>query len=171
MPHPFVTQLRFARSELRRCLGGVSEEEGRHRLKPMNSISWIVGHLTDQEHSYWVLIAQDQQLAPELGHLVGYGQPASTPSLEEMWVVWHKVTAAADKYLDTLTADTLQTHLTWQGQRRAESIGTMLQRNIYHYWFHTGEAHAIRQQLGHQNLPQFVGDMSKAIYQPEVPSQ
>jgi hypothetical protein len=43
----------------------------------------------------------------------------------------------------------------------------MLTRNIYHYWFHTGEAHAIRQMLGHGRLPQFVGDMSTAMYRPE----
>ena len=36
----------------------------------------------------------------------------------------------------------------------------MLLRNVYHYWFHTGEAHAVRQSLGHQGLPEFVGDMS-----------
>ena len=38
----------------------------------------------------------------------------------------------------------------------------------YHYWFHTGEAHAIRQMLGHQDLPQFVGEMSSALYRPEA---
>jgi hypothetical protein len=37
----------------------------------------------------------------------------------------------------------------------------------YHYSFHTGEAHAIRQQLGQPDLPQFVGDMSKVLYQAE----
>jgi len=37
----------------------------------------------------------------------------------------------------------------------------------YHYWFHTGEAHAIRQMLGRGELPQFVGDMTKAFYRPE----
>jgi hypothetical protein len=35
----------------------------------------------------------------------------------------------------------------------------MLLRNIYHYWYHTGEAHAIRDMLGHKNLPEFVGEM------------
>ncbi len=38
----------------------------------------------------------------------------------------------------------------------------------YHYWYHLGEAHAIRQMLGHTGLPQFVGDMGiKAPYHPE----
>jgi hypothetical protein len=40
-------------------------------------------------------------------------------------------------------------------------------RNIYHYWFHTGEAHAVRQMLGHTDLPQFVGGMESAAYRPE----
>jgi hypothetical protein len=37
----------------------------------------------------------------------------------------------------------------------------------YHYWFHLGEAHAIRQMQGHPDLPQFVGDMSEAVYRLE----
>ena len=32
MPHPLVTQLRFARSELARCLEGVSEEDARQEV-------------------------------------------------------------------------------------------------------------------------------------------
>jgi hypothetical protein len=43
----------------------------------------------------------------------------------------------------------------------------MLHRNTYHYWYHLGEAHAIRQMLGHTDLPQFVGDMSEALYRLE----
>jgi len=53
-------------------------------------------------------------------------------------------------------------------RRDPESVGTMLYRNTYHYWFHTGEAHAIRQMLGHGELPQLVGNMSAALYRPEV---
>jgi hypothetical protein len=46
-------------------------------------------------------------------------------------------------------------------------VGTLLLRNIYHYWFHLGEAHAIRQLLGHTDLPEFVGDMTNVYYQRE----
>jgi uncharacterized damage-inducible protein DinB len=165
--HPLVTQLRFARSEFVRCLDGVSAEDAVRRLEPMNCISWIVGHLANQEHRYWVVWAQGQNLAPDLQALVGYGQPASTPPLDEMWDVWHTVTGAADEFLDTLTPEGLQRHLEWKGRPVEESAGTLLRRNIYHYWFHTGEGHAIRQMLGHGELPQFVGDMSKAVYRPE----
>jgi len=162
--HPLVTQLRFTRRELVRCLEGVSDEDAIRRLGPMNCISWIVGHLAAQEHWFWVCLAQGRNLAPGLNERVGYGQPASTPPLDEMWTVWRTITAAADEFLDTLTTEQLPTHFEWEGKPVSESIGTLLLRNIYHYWFHLGEAHAIRQQLGHKDLPQFVGDMSRALY-------
>ncbi len=167
MTHPLVDQLRFARTEFVRCLDGVSAEDAIRRLEPMNCISWMVGHLANQESAYWVLIAQGQTLVPGLNNLVGTGKPASTPPLDEMWAAWHTITAAADAYLETLTPDLLQTHLEWRGQPRPESVGTMLYRNIYHYWFHTGEAFAVRQMLGHTGLPEFVGSMSRATYRPE----
>ena len=131
--HPMVTQLRFTRSEFLRCLDGISAEDAVRRLEPMNCISWIVGHLANQEHTYWVRAAQGRNLVPELVDLVGGGRPASTPSLEEMWDTWRTVTAAADEYLDTLTTDRLQTHLVWQGEPWRESIGTLLYRNVYQY--------------------------------------
>ena len=165
--HPLVTQLRFARSEFLRCLDGVSAEEAVRRFEPMNCISWIVGHLANQENTYWVLVAQSREIAPGLRELAGFGQPSSTPPLDEMWAVWRTITAAADEFLDTLTTERLPVHFERRGRAVDESVGTLLMRNIYHYWFHMGEAHAIRQMLGHRDLPQFVGDMSQAVYRPE----
>lgn len=166
--HPLVSQLWFARRELQRCLTGLPEADATKRLGPMNSISWMVGHLTDQEHRYWGLWAQGKMIAPHLNELVGFGKPASTPPLSEMWGVWEAVTAVADDYLRTITVDSAQTFFTSKsGRTIPESVGTLLMRNIYHYWFHIGESHAVRQQLGHPDLPQFVGDMATAVYRPE----
>jgi hypothetical protein len=164
MTHPLVVQLRFARSEFVRCLEGVSDEDARQRLLPMNCISWMIGHLANQENGYWVYLAQGKRLHPELRELVGFGRPATTPPLAEMWETWHEIAAAADEYLDTLVPDLLLTHFEWQGEPLEENVGTLLQRNLYHYWFHTGEAHAVRQMLGHGDLPQFVGDFGEAVY-------
>jgi hypothetical protein len=164
MRHPLVIQLHFARSEFVRCLDGVSDEDARRRLAPMNCISWIIGHLANQEHRYWVHWAQGKNLAPDLNKLVGWGQPPSTPPLDEMWDTWRAVTRAADEFLETLTPEQLETHLEWKGEPVRESVGTLIHRNTYHYWYHLGEAHAIRQMLGHTDLPQFVGDMSEALY-------
>jgi hypothetical protein len=127
----------------------------------------MVGHLANQEHRYWVMLAQQKNLAPDLNGRVGFGKPASTPELEEMWAVWHKVTAAADEYLEGLTPQVLQTFLLRDGKPVDESVGTLLMRNIYHYWYHTGEAAAVRQMLGHKNLPDFVGEINVAPYRPE----
>lgn len=168
MTHPLVTQLRFARSEFGRVLEGVSPEEAVQRLGPMNCISWMVGHLANQEQTYWLFLAQGKErvLYPGLNELVGYGRPASTPPLGEMLAAWQAITQAADPYLDSLNTAVLTMHLSYNGRPQAENIGTMLYRNIYHYWFHIGEAHAIRQQLGHQP-PDFIGIFGEAVYRPE----
>lgn len=165
MPHPHVSQLRFARSEFVRGLDGVKAGEATRRFGPMNCISWIVGHLTSQEQAYWLTMAQGRTPYPDLYQLVGSGQPASTPPLAEMWEAWRAVTAAADPYLNEVDTATLLQHFERDGQPMRESIGSMMQRNFYHYWFHIGEAAAIRQMLGHTDLPQFVGNMSMATFQ------
>ena len=165
--HLLVTQLRFARGQFTLCLEGVSEADAVRRVLPMNCLSWMVGHLANQEHRYWVMLGQGKNLAPGLNDLVGYGKPASTPPLGEMWAVWRKVTAAADDYLDRLTPEILQSFLLRDGRPVDESVGTLLMRNIYHYWYHTGEASAARQLLGHTSLPDFVGDMRAVPYRPE----
>lgn len=165
--HPLVVQLRFARSEFRRCFEGVEESEARQRLQPMNCLSWIVGHLANQEQRYWLIFAQGQTLYPDLYELVGFGKPASTPPLDDMWSAWHAITQAADPYLDTLSPQTLLTYFKRDGKPLPENTGTLLMRNIYHYFYHTGEAAAIRQMLGHKNLPDYVGDMEEVQYRPE----
>jgi len=111
------------------------------------------------------LIAQGRTVIPDLHRLVGAGYPASTPPLAEMLDAWKTITAAADEFLAGLTPERALEHLEWKGKPHPESIGTQLLRNIYHYWFHTGEAHALRQMLGHKDLPDFVGDMTSAVYE------
>ncbi len=167
MTHLLVTQLHFARSQFQHGFEGVTDAEAQKRILPMNSLSWIVGHLANQENGYWNVLAQDLNLAPGLNALVGFGKPASTPPMQEMWAIWQVVTASADRYLETLTPAILTTHLSRKGRTHDESVGTLLMRNIYHYWYHIGEAQGIRQAMGHTNLPPFIGDMTSAAYHPE----
>jgi hypothetical protein len=167
--HPLVDQLRFARSEFVRSLAGVDDAEARRRLGPMNCLSWMVGHLADQEQRYWLERQGQEPVVPGLNALVGYGQPASTPPLDEMWGAWRAITSAADPYLETLTVAGLQQLPPLPRAVSSESVGTMLLRMIGHYWFHTGESQAVRQLLGHPNLPDFVGDIGReAPYRPEA---
>ncbi|MBC8503421.1 MAG: DinB family protein [Chloroflexi bacterium] len=164
MTHALVTQLWFARSEFARCLEGVTPDDAIRTIDPMNSLSWIVGHLASQEHYLWVELAQGKIIAQGLREAVGFGSPASIPNWDEMLQIWGDVTNAADEYLSSLNDDGVRTHLLRQGKALREDIGKSLLRNIFHYWFHLGEAHAIRQQLGHADLPQFVGNMAEVRF-------
>ncbi|MEW5956698.1 MAG: DinB family protein [Chloroflexota bacterium] len=169
VPHPLVLQLRFTRSEFRRALAGLSDADARQRLTPMNCISWNIGHLAWQEQRYFLLYyGQSQLLLPEIDKLFAYGAPASTPALADMWSAWNTITRAADPWLDTMTTERLQQFVVIDGKPTPYIFGSLLQRVIYHYWYHLGENLAIRQKLGHTDLPEFVGDIDgEAPYRPE----
>jgi hypothetical protein len=167
MAHFLVDQLRFTRGEFTRSFAGVSEEDAIRRLLPMNSISWLVAHLACQEHYYWVACAQGKMILPEIIFRCGYGTPASTPPLSLAVEAWKAVIAEADFYLDTLTPVKMETFLAEDGRPFEENVGTTLVRNMFHYWSHLGEIISIRQIMGHTHVPEYVGDLRKAMYRPE----
>jgi DinB superfamily len=169
VPHPLVVQLRFTRSEFKRALEGLGDADARRRCLPMNCISWNLGHLAWQEQRYWLWRGQDRILLPHVNELFAYGAPASTPPLDESWAAWHAITQAADPWLDTLTTrDLLEPRqAVIDGETIEFTVGTLLERVLYHYWYHTGENMAIRQLLGHTDLPDFVGNIDdEAPYVP-----
>jgi hypothetical protein len=161
MTHPLVDQLRFTRSEFKRGLECMSDAETRKRFMPMNCISWNVGHLAWQEQRYFLFYAQGKLLFPQINDQFAYGAPASTPSIDEMWAAWDSITRTVDPWLDTLTSAKLLEHVIRDGKPSKYLFGSLLQRVIYHYWYHTGENQAIRQMLGHKDLPEFVGDLDE----------
>jgi len=168
MPHPLIDQLRFTRSEWLRGLENISDEDGARHFGPMNCIGWNVGHLAWHEQRTWLQFAQGRLLFPALNETYAYGAPMSTPLLSETLEIWRQVTVAADPFLDTLTSASLQNDLPRNGKSVGQSLGSALRRITYHYWYHTGEIQAIRQMLGHKNLPDYVGDIEEqAPYRPE----
>jgi uncharacterized damage-inducible protein DinB len=167
VPHPLVEQLRFTRSEFMRGIRGVNDEDARKRIGPMNCVSWNVGHLAWQEQQYFVTWPQGERPYPDIAREFESGRPASTPPLARVVDAWRAITAAADLWLDSLTSADLAQHVVSGGRPLRRTYGNLLQRVIYHYWYHTGENAAIRQQLGHTRLPQYVGDIdTKAPYRP-----
>ena len=138
MPHPLVDQLRFTRDEWLRAFEGVTPAEAEQPLGSMNSMAWLVGHLAWHEQISWLERAQGRTLEPAVTRF-GFGEPGSTPALDEAWRAWRAITAAAT-----------------------------LRRLTHHYWFHLGESQAIRQLLGHTALPVFVGNIIRAPYRPET---
>jgi hypothetical protein len=164
VPHPLVTQLRFTRSEWMRGLKAVTAEDAARRFGAINPIAWMIGHLAWQEQLYWLERAQGAAPVPEVKQF-GYGKPLVVPPLADAWAWWRAVTTAADPYLDALTSAALTRR--WKREPSRETPGTKLHRTTYHYWFHLGESQAVRQMLGHANLPDFVGSFRTSGYRPE----
>lgn len=159
MTHPLVDQLRFTRSEWLRALDGVPEADGLVRLAPMNSIGWIVFHLAWHEQASFLTRLRGVTPVPEANEHGVSGQPASTPSLADALRTWRAVTAAADPELEGLDTAALEAWLPYTRQPRTRLVGSSVQRVIYHYWAHIGEITAIRQLMGHADVPEFVGDI------------
>jgi hypothetical protein len=168
MPHPLVLQLRFTRSEFVRAVAKVSEKDSGKRVLPLNSIGWTIGHLAWQEQRYFIYYPTGEYLLPEIQENYAFGSPHSTPSAREMWAAWRKITKAADKWLDSLTTKKLLKKVVLDGKRTTRMYGNLLQRVIYHYWYHIGEDIAVRKMLRHKKFGYFVGDIDKkAPYTPE----
>jgi hypothetical protein len=161
LPHLIVDQLAFARSELVRSLEGVTPDEATQRLGQMNCLSWIVGHLADQEQRYFLQRQGLDLVVPGINDLCGYGKPASTPPLAEMWAAWNAITAATAPVLAAMSDEDLLAPPAHGDPSATDSNGTLILRVTSHYWFHIGEGQAIRQMLAHTGLPDFVGDIGR----------
>ena len=159
MAHPRVEQLRFARTEWQRGLAGLSEEDAVRRLLPMNSISWMAGHMAWHERLVWLRRAQGLRVEPVLD-LVATRKPASTPALADMQASWRRVVDAADVYLEGLTTADLELPPAFDTRDVVPVLGTQVMLITYHYWSHIGEASAVRQMLGHTDLAEWVGDLN-----------
>ena len=151
----------FTRSEFRRALEGLTEDEAQKRFMPMNCISWNVGHLAWQEQRYWLTRLQGKVLLPQLNEQFCFGCPAITPTLADMLAAWNAVIEAAAPFLETITSERLAETILVDGKPVVYTAGSLMMRTIYHYWYHIGENLAIRQQLGHTNLPVFVGNIDQ----------
>ena len=146
----------------------MTEEGAARHFGPMNSIGWIVGHLTWQEQRYLLHRPQGIMLREDVQKEFAFGAPMSTPSFKKMLAAWRRITKAADTFLDRQTTETLLVDLPLDGEKSGQTLGSAIRRVTYHYWYHIGEIQAIRQQLGDKALPVYVGNIDvKAPYRPE----
>lgn len=161
MTHQLVLQLQFVREKWLSGLAGLSNEEAQNRLGDANSISWMVGHLAWLEQLTWIEISQSQTVSDML-HTFDWNNGPSTPELNTVQAAWDEVTAVSDEYLNTLTEEDM-TKILYRGEASMGNIGTMLRRQIWHYWYHLGEMQAIRSVMGHKNQPPYIGPMSQDV--------
>jgi hypothetical protein len=154
--HQLVELQHLTRKEFLRGLEGVSCDDARRRLEPMNCISWIIGHMACQEHGYFVAWPQGRNRDPEYAAF-GFGSAPSQPPLEEAMALWRATCEAADECLHAADEESLTRPVVAPDPAvERENLGTRIVRNIFHYWSHIGEISAIRQTLGHERPPQFV---------------
>jgi hypothetical protein len=155
--HPRIEQLRFARSEWLRGLDGLSEADAVIRLDPMNSISWMIGHMAWHERECWFRRARGLRIEPILDAFAT-GQPGSVPPLASVRDAWERVVAGADPFLDGLATPDLEKRPAHDPRANPPIIGSQVQYVTYHYWAHIGEVSAVRQILGNTGLAEYVGD-------------
>ncbi|MDJ0755130.1 MAG: DinB family protein [Ardenticatenaceae bacterium] len=160
MAHRIVENLWFTREKWLSGYADISAEDAVKRIGDANSVSWMVGHLACFEQFTWCQLAQGITVVEEL-RVYDFGQPATTPALNEVLEMWHKVMPVADQYLETLTTADMSTHLVLpNGAKFRDDIGTTILRHTWHYWYHLGEMRALRSGMQHKNMPQFVGNMA-----------
>ena len=151
--HTLVQIYYLARKEFGRNLVGLTDEDARKRIEPMNCISWIIAHVAWQHRSLFVDWPAGRQT--DSRYLpYGYGSLPSQPPLEEAMILWKDACTDADAWLQSATTESLQ-GFTEELSPEGENWGTLLVRCIFHTWCHLGEISSIRQILGHKP-PQFV---------------
>ena len=150
--HTLVQMYYLTRKEFERNLRGLTDEDARKRIEPMNCISWIIAHVANQQHAFFVDWPQGKERDPRY-RPYGYGSPASQPTLEEALSLWRDACQEADAWLQAATSEYLQKKSS--NSPEGESWGTLIVRCTFHTWCHLGEISSIRQILGHKP-PQFV---------------
>lgn len=148
---------RFALSEFERGLDGITDEESRRRMAKadgteMNAISWTLGHIA----GHWLRVAAYAKQEEQPGEVLRFFGPAADPSPPPLSDAL-KLLDDAKASIDWLASadDVLMSTARGEG---FESVGTALMRAVLHTWFHTGEINAVRQMLGHAEIP-FVGKL------------
>jgi len=151
--HTLVQMYHLTRKEFERNLQGLTDEDARKRIEPMNCISWIIAHVANQQRTFFADWPQGKESDPRY-RPYGCGCPASQPPLEEAMTLWRDACDEADVWLHAATKDSLQLQSPLTSPE-VENGGTLIVRCIFHTWCHLGEISSIRQMLGHRP-PEFV---------------
>lgn len=156
MTHPLVLQLKFAREKFWETLVDISAEHAIQRFGRMNSISWMIGHLAQFEQWSWLELP-GQPNATTIFEQYDFYAPNVNPPYDEMVAGWHQVIDAVNPVLEAMTDEDMHIHHMFRGKPIHENVGTRIQRHVGHYWYHNGEANAIRQLIDDRKLPQMIG--------------
>lgn len=158
--HPLVEQTQFVKQKWLSGHENLSAEDGVKQLGHANSLSWMVGHLAAFDQAVWLERPHGIVVNAAVKGC-GYGRPGTTPDLNEMLDAWHAIQEKVDGVQAELTRADLLMHPGPPGNPAPENLGTLMLRQMWHYWYHLGEMQGVRQALGHENLAQYVGLIPK----------
>jgi DinB superfamily len=154
--------VQFAVAEFERGLVGLTDDEARVRQvkadgSQMNAISWIVAHVAWQWLGVRARATGGDRPAEVASFRFGSDDPTPPPlsTALEFLEMAKQGLASVDAADNELMA---KVGAPGASITAAESVGTYLMRTVLHTWFHAGEVNAIRQMLGHPEIP-FVGPM------------
>ena len=126
--HTLVQMLELSRKEFERNLQGLTDDDARKRIEPMNCISWIIAHVANQHHMFFLVWPQGKEPDPRYARY-GYGSPASQPPLDEAMSLWRGACKDSEAWLQTVTVEGLQKSSP-SPVTNGESWGTLLVRCI-----------------------------------------
>ena len=148
----------FAIAEFRRGLEGLTPDEARTRVPKagageMNAITWIAGHVS----THWLSVAAlaaGHARPEDAGRFAGANADPTPPELETMLARLDAARSATREWLAAAADELLAQPM--GGRAGGENLGEGVLRATLHTWFHAGEVNAVRQMLGHAEIP-FVG--------------
>lgn len=155
----------FTLSEFERGVRGVSDSEALIRFTKadgtqMNAISWTIAHIA----WHWSTVAAyaNQQVPPSAVRPYTAGptaDPTPPPLADALTLLADAKAASAwlTKADNSLLSTSREEYAAlFCNLLPVESVGTALMRVVLHTWYHIGEINAVRQMLGHAEVP-FVG--------------
>lgn len=142
----------FATDEFARGLEGLTPDEAGRRMPKadgtsMNAIAWNVQHIAAHWHNAALTLAGRPF---ESRYPSSDGTPP--PYLEALTLLQQ----FAAEFRSVPIDPERMTQPVREG--RPELVSQFVARAIFHTWFHAGEVNAVRQLLGHPEIP-FVGDL------------
>ena len=148
---PFARLLRLNAQLLRNCVDGLSEAQASSRVLPaLNSIAFLVAHMTDARHTLLALLGGTavNPLAPLFEGARGIDDVSSLPTLAELLEGWARVDEALDARLDAVSVAALEAPSPQAYPGGDRSVLGALAFLTQHDSYHIGQLALLRRALG-----------------------
>ena len=149
---PFALLLALNTDLLLNATDGLSDEEATRRVQPhVNSVAFLVAHLTDMRHYLAVLAGQprDNPLTTLLQHAKSNDHIADWPPLETLRGYWHYAGAHLVAVFPTLGDEQLAARLERPLPGGDPTLLGGIAFAVQHESYHLGQIAQLRRMLGH----------------------